>query len=452
MRVALLLFFAVPLWGNENCLRHFATLSEEVDQRAAIREAYFGLLDTQTKPLDRATIEEILASKDPFEIPEKDGVDRQSLRQHLGELMKMMKAKGWYDAQVNQDILAELRRRKDGQTNAAEKLEQSLENQGDREIVFPHIREPVWSPDGRFLVGAADDAGTKFGTAARRILTVEVATGKTTELSQSGYRPQGFTPDGKNVVFMETGGRIVLAPFSQGALNWRAKRTLGESTGETAALDKAKVTPAGDRAFASLGMDQKAYWFDLATGERKPLRLADGRPLELPVSWGFLPGTERIYAIAPGDSQIHIYDVDATGVATGDRPYSFMTTIQTTVAWGADGRVAVAGGGPGEGPILYVHNGKELTKLTAALRAAGATASVSELAYDPIAQEFVAILRERSGERAFRIDAKTLAVKGSFPLNGQGMNFRFSPDGTRAYHSGPMGSDTRWVLNPERWR
>jgi len=452
MLLALALFFAAPVWGTELCLRHFAALPDDVDHHRAIRDAYFGLLDVQSKPLDRATIEQILASKDPFEIPENDGVDRQGLRRHLSQLLEMMKTKGWYDAQVNQEILNELGRRRDGQTEAMEKLEKVSGKQNDREVTFPNIERPVWSPDGRYLVGAADSAGITVGTGARRILSVEVETGKTIELSQSGYRPQGFTPDGKHVHFMETGGRIVLVPFSKGVLDWAAKRTLSESTGETAALDRAVVTPAGNRAFATLGAKQSAYSFDLASGERQPLRLDQIGQFALPVHWGLIPGSERIYAVSPGDNEIRTYDVDAAGLATRHRPYSFPEKIKGPIAWGPDGRVAVMGDSLGKGPLLYVHNGKEITGFSQALKAAGADASISTVAFDSVAQEFIAITRERTGDRAFRIDAKTLTVKGAFPLKGQGESFSFSPDGGRAYHDGPRGSDKRWVLNPERWR
>jgi Tol biopolymer transport system component len=107
---------------------------------------------------------------------------------------------------------------------------------GESETFLPEISEPVWSPDGQFLVGHA--FVNQDGRASRATVVLEIATGEMTaiasgadEMFYQAWSPDGdqivgvvgdftsdnqhlfmITPDGKNLTPLTEGGEIIGSP------------------------------------------------------------------------------------------------------------------------------------------------------------------------------------------------------------------------------------------------
>ncbi len=312
-RLAILLFLvpiALSAASLPPCLS-FGFLAEEGGE-ALIVPTYERLLETAGSKLDVATLEKVLAAKDPFAIPETGGTDLHTLNQHLKAFARMLEQRGWAGESVRAALLEAVLRKRHGNQQSQESQRRADERQRPI-LTVPLLNSGLFregSPDGNWVV-VAHVPGLPVGPLQDWTITSHnLRTGETKRFDQKGGG-QGefrFSNDGRTLFFAIGGYHIQEVPFHEGVIDWANAKIVGEP--EKRSGDPSSTPPLSHLEQLRLGGDSKFVYgvnnikgrtifrFDRTTGKRVTYALSTVfNPSEVVQSWEVSPREELVFQL-----------------------------------------------------------------------------------------------------------------------------------------------------------
>ncbi len=420
--------------ARPTCLATFATLPPfsmpaEGERLELISQTYRDLFDQLGESASAETVEAIVNSAKPFEIPPQHGNDLLSLQRRLKEFEVLIAQKGWNDPDTKIHLLSDLRQRALSLRKARTTRQEAIrKGRLEQEVIrLENASRFTPSPDGQYLL-------TQSADTTQQIYHFDTERTETSE-SPPGYDSPVFTADGKAVLFHHGPGKIAYVPFREGKLDWASKHEIGTSLAFLQNLNRV-VTSPGDRAYGSIRVQNELFLYDLKDKKRVPV-LLNGRPLAAPsTNWTVAPGTSDL-TIADLDeagtgARAIRYRVAADGTATVTEWRTFQRFPVKKVQWTAGGYAVgytkwdrfLAAALPGKGPAMDL-----LPKLTDT--DTGGT-SIIDVQPDPSTGDLLVLAKLAAEQfRVVRFDGKTMNRKSLFDLKGEYLSLHVSPDGKR---------------------
>ncbi len=334
------------------------------DPAALVSNTYLDLFYQLGKGrLTADTLEKLVASGDPFTLPDQADTDLIALQHRLHEFRELVKTKGWDTEPMRAKLLDDVRGLIARQRGLAAIREEALANSFvDYPLGFPENASAEFSPDGRWVVGveAKHSLITEYFVHDRR-------TRRTTKQAMPQL-PVGrpfFSPDGKELLFPNHTAQLLRVPFENGVGDFTKSVTVGQAMGPMHSLQTYQFMATPGRIYQGRTVntfggipsgdgDPALHRFDLNTNTRIKLKVREYLEDFSIAKWGVVPGTDHLWFLSPrlqpftlGNNvkpswNLHVVAVEDDGtIRPVVRPRTWSEGILRDLVWLDDGKTPV---------------------------------------------------------------------------------------------------------------